>query len=368
MIQVDDPQLLLALSGSHIMVPVVTAMYGTEQVGTVSVVDGAVVFDESSTVQGRCSVTIPVPRRLPPSAFDPRQIDVTGWRLFIEYGVQIGTEVRTVPLGTFVVYDIDDQDDGKLTIVGYDTTVLLRDGRFVAPYSIPAGTSYETALEELAGAIGLEADFPITGYTTPLLLFQEGEDRLQRMQDMASSCGWRVVADYSGVIRAQANAVASGSEAVADFAEGQGSHLVHLARQRTRARVYNAAVVTGEPAGNTAPVYGVAYDLDTSSPTYFYGPFGQVPVFEKSQFVTSTAQANAAAEGLLARKKGFGAALRIESWAHPFLRPGDPVHVARADMGIDQLIPLKSVDFGLVPGRSMRAQTREGIVGIEADA
>lgn len=362
MILVDDVQLVAALATSHQMVPRVTAMYGTEARGQVSIIDGSVTFDESSQVQGRCQVTIPVPRLVNVSDFDPRSLDVSGWRLFIEYGVVLGLETRYVPLGTFVIYDIDDQDDGRLTLTGYDTTVLVRDGRFLLPYTIAAGTNYETALEALATSIGIPANFPVTGYTTPLLLFQEGDDRLAKMQDMASSLGWSVVADPYGTIEARQGAPTSASDVSAEFVEGRGSHLVKLARKRTRQGVYNAAVVVGEPAGATAPVYGVAYDTDANSPTYFYGPFGQVPVYEKSQYVTTTDQANNAAAALLNRKKGFGAALRIDSWPHPLLRPGDPVHVLRSSMGIDQVIPLKSNVVPLKPGTTAQLQTREGVV------
>lgn len=363
MISVSDPQLLLALQTSHVAVPRVTAIYGTEARGIVNVTDGQVTFDEASAVQGRCTLTIPVPDRVAAPDFDPRNLDVNGWRLFIEYGVAFSTtDIRYVPMGTFVLYDMDDADDGKLQITGYDTTVLLRDGRFPLPYSVAAGTNYETALETLAAAINLPANYPSTLYTTPLLLFQEGDDRLQKMQEMSSSCGWQTVADPYGLIVARPSATSADTSVVAEFVQGEGSHMVALARKRTRQQVYNVAVVVGEPSGATAPVYGIAYDLDPNSPTYYYGPFGVVPVFEKSQYITTTQQAQDAANGLLARKKGFGASVQITSWAHPTLRPGDPVHVRHSSLEVDQVIQLRSVQFGLRPGASMVAVTREGVV------
>jgi hypothetical protein len=181
------------------------------------------------------------------------------------------------------------------------------------------------------------------------------------MNDMATSVGWTIVADPYGIITAQQNTV-SVSEAVISFVEGEGSRMTAVSRKRTRQRVYNIAVVTGEPAGGTAPVYGIEYDSDPTSPTYYLGPFGRVPVFEKSQFVTTNAQAQAAAVGLLARKKGIGAALRITTWANPTLRPGDAAQVVRSKMGIDQTVPLSSMSISLVPGADMQVTTREGVI------
>jgi hypothetical protein len=363
MIALDD-DVAVAINASHIMQSRVTAFYGSQSAGVVSIVDGTVSFDETSDVQSRCSVKIPVTSVALPNVFDPRDLDVNGWRLFIEYGVKIGGTFRYTPLGLFVCYDLND-DDGPggrlLTITGYDTTVLIRDGRFVAPYSVAAGTNYATAMTAMLTAINLSSSFPATGFTTPALLFLEGDDRLARLQDMTASLGSRAEADPYGVITSRTQVVSAASASVASFVEGEGSRMTAISRARTRQQVYNIGVVTGEPAGGTAPVYGIAYDDDPNSGTYYLGPFGQVPVFEKSQYVTTTDQAQAAALGLLSRKKGIGAALKIRSWPNPGLRPGDPVQVTRAKMGVDQVIPLKAVDIPLTPGQEMQLTTREGV-------
>lgn len=365
MISITDERVVAALNGSHKMVPRVTAYYGGVAIGEVPIIDGSVTFDEGNPILGRCSLRIPVTTFPSPNDFDVRELDVSGWRLFIEYGVVLYDVTYYVPLGTFVCYDMDDDDTriGRvLSITGYDTTVLLRDGRFEAPYSIAAGTTYNEALTDLASAINLPSSFPVTGYTTPLLLFVEGDDRFAKMSDMATSVGWNIVADENGTITAVSASTTATSEVAREFVEGQGSAMTSLSRHRTRQQVYNIAVVTGEPADGS-PVYGIAYDQDPNSPTYYLGPFGRVPVFEKSQYVTTTDQANAAAFALLSRKIGIGSALQITSWPNPTLRPGDAVRVKRDRMGIDQVIPLRSNTVPLTPGDEGSFVTREGFVG-----
>jgi len=206
------------------------------------------------------------------------------------------------------------------------------------------------------------SSFPATGYTTPLLVFQELDDRLQKMNDMATSVGWHVVSDPYGVITAVADVIASGTNVVLSFIEGQGSRMTAISKKRTRQQAYNIATVVGEPAGGAAPVYGVTYDTDPNSNTYYLGPFGQVPVGEKSQFVTTTDQAQAASYALLARKKGIGTSVQVKSWPHPGLRPGDPIAVRRLSMGVNEIVPIKSVQIPLTPGAEMTVTTREGVL------
>jgi len=356
-----DPVVTAALAGPHRMIPRVTAQLRDQSFGQVVVTEGSVSYDENTPVQSRCQVTIAAPDKVPSSEFDARELDVSGWRLFIEYGVVIGQIVYFVPLGTFVVYDLDDSDVGSIQITGYDTTVLVRDGRFTVPYWIAAGINYQTALSDLCTSINLPSSFPVTNYTTPLLLFPEGDDRLARMNDMAGSLGGSIIADPYGVITMRTSAAIAATDTSIDFIEGPGCKMTALTKRRTRQQVYNAAVYTGEPAGGS-PVTGFAYDLDPNSSTYYYGPFGIVPVFEKSQFVTTQAQADAAAQGLMNRKKGIGSTLQITTWANPTLRPGDTAHITRTRMGVDQTVPLSSMSISLVAGRDMSITTREGTV------
>lgn len=363
-----DPTARILIDRSHRVAPRVAALYNGELRGYLPVTQGNVTNDETQDVRGRCQLTFAVPD-VPDEYMDPRDIDATGWRLFVEYGVYVSsTEIIYTPLGTYVVYDIQEQEDNHghtVQITGYDTTVLLRDERFEQTVSIAAGTNYITAISNTITYIGLEVLLPTLGFTTPLLIFEEEGDRLKAVRDMALACGFTLIADAHGRITAMQPSTQVSSAGSDDFREGDDCKMETIAKKRTRQNVYNIAVVTGELAGGAPPVRGISYDSYPTSPTYVSatatGPFGRVPVFEKSQFVTTSAQAQAAADALLARKKGIGSQLTITARPNPSLEPGDVVAVRRDRLGVNTFVPLQSIDFNIAPGQPMSCVTRESM-------
>jgi hypothetical protein len=108
---------------------------------------------------------------------------------------------------------------------------------------------------------------------------------------------------------------------------GRDGVLVTLQRSLGRDGVYNAVVATGEALDDTPPSYGVAYDLDPASPTYWNGPFGKVPRFYNSPLLTTDLQAATAAESLLAQSTGLPYAVDFSQIPNPALEPFDPVRV-----------------------------------------
>lgn len=366
----DVDLVMSALGKSHSVDIRCTAQFGTDNIGDVSFIAGNVIADESATIRGQLSLTIPVKELYADEEFDPRDIDINGWRLFIEYGVKVGAfEVIYVPVGTYVVYSLEDSDDDRgrlIDVTAYDTTVQLRDDDIELPTPIASGTQYSDAMSTLVQDAGLNARFPATNFTSPGLMLKEGDGRLQKLNDMAMSVGWGgIKSDPFGTIVDASSGLMSGSLSVWDFVEGDDCKMTTLSRSRTRDGVYNIAIVIGEPPGSSSPAYGVAYDDDPESPTFVnattQGAFGRKPVYYRSQLVTTTAQANLAAISLRDSKKGIGAALKIDGWVNPLLEPGDQVAVKRERYDIDKIIPLRRIEFGLMPGSKATYITREAI-------
>lgn len=360
-----DARALAALGGHYFtLAPKVTALLNGLDRGTVEITDGAYTSDETAAVRDRCTVEIQLPDVADPAVFDPASVDVSGWTFRVELGVVMPDVITYVTLGTFLVYDVDQSEDVRsrsVTWSGYDITALVRDSRFETAYSIASGTNYSTALQALFASIGLDSIVPTTGFTTPLLLFEEGSDRLQAARDMALSCGWEVKASPYGIPLVKTPGTVSAASW--EFVEGDDCRMVKVGKSRTRQQVYNIAKVTGEASGGAAPVSGVAYDNDPGSPTYVSstttGLFGRIPVFERSQFVTTSEQATVAAQALLMRKKGIGTALAIDAFTCPALETGDTVRVVRERLGIDELVPIQALTIPLSSSRYMSVTTRE---------
>ena len=321
-------------------------------------VDGLTIdWDEQSTIRGRCQLSVPGNSFLDPDVFDPAVIDVDAWKVQVQAGVVLpnGTIVYAI-VGTFVVWSSDREDDQTeaVTLQGLDVTALIQQSRMENVYPIAAGTNYATAISDLVTPLGIPVSLPTTNYTTPLLVFEEGTDRLENIRKMADSLGWELYADLYGGLTGRSVPTASGVP-VATFVEGDGCRMQAIGKKRTRDQVYNIAIVEGQPAGVTAPVRGVAYDDDPRSPTYVTATatfdFGRAPVFFKSEFITTTDQASDAALGLLQRKRGIGSQLQIQHVRPDFrLEPADPIQVVRSRLGVDTVVPVRSTSLSLSRG------------------
>jgi hypothetical protein len=359
-----DARALAALATYEFtIIPRITGIYNGVDLGTFDIADGTYTSDETTEVRDRCDITFPVPDVKDPSVFDPSVLDVIGHRFRVELGVALNNLTTYVTLGTFVVYNRTEAESASgrtITLEGYDVTVLVRDADFEQLYLIGATTPYNTAITGVINQIGLDVVIPTTTFSTPLLTFEEGTKRLESVRNMALSCGWEVLATPDGKVWVRPlKGVAS---SVWDFVEGDTCRMTDIGRTRTRQGVYNIARVSGEASG-AAAVSAIAYDNDPKSPTYVtdvtQGTFGRVPIFEKSQFVTTLAQAQAAANALILAKKGIAAAIGITGFTNPALEVGDTVHVVRSRFGIDKTVPLKSLSIPLNPNKLMTVTTRE---------
>ena len=309
----------------------------------VEVVDGTVTLDQQAAVRGRCDLTI---------VTDP-DYDIQGLvpnsasSLLAPYGNEIqlsrgiayadGTS-EVVPLGVFRIQDaqVDDDPSGmQIKIAGQDRAARFIDARFEEPYQVAAGVNYGTAIEDVLQDAWPEVptSFALTAQLAPSLIAQEGDDRWAFAQSMATAIAMDLYFDGDGVC---VLAPVSLSDPVMTIAEGEDGVLVAAGRRWTREGAFNAVIATGENTGEAAPARGVARDDNPYSPTYYYGAFGKVPRFYSSPFLTTDAQAAAAAAKILADELGTTESVSFGSLVLPHLEPGDTVRITRARAGIDE--------------------------------
>jgi hypothetical protein len=135
--------------------------------------------------------------------------------------------------------------------------------------------------------------------------------------------------------------------------------LVTSARRLTSKGVYNAVVASGEATDTNPPVSAVAIDNDPNSPTYFYGPFGKVPRFYSSPFITSTDQAFSAASTDLRRQFGLPYTISLDAIPHPGLEVWDPVRVLPSVRDSWTTHALETMTIPLTHDGAMTATSRE---------
>jgi hypothetical protein len=328
----------------------------------VLIIDGTVTLDSSAAVRGRCDVTVADDGSLglvpdsPSSLLAPYGNEIALARgLFYPDG---STEL--VGLGVFGIQsaEVTDSTEGmQIRIAGLDRSARIIDARFEAPYQITAGTNYAIAIANtLHQAWGdLPINFASTDLRTPTLIAQEGDDRWEFCQQMATAISMSLYFDGDGVC---VLTPITSTDPVATISEGKDGVLLEADRNWTREGTYNRVIATGENTGETMPVRGVATDDDPFSPTYYFGPFGRVPRFYSSPFITTVSQANAAAQSILQNELGTTEQVNFGSLVLPYLEPGDVLRITRQRAGIDEEHMLTSLTIPLSAAASMSGQTR----------
>lgn len=280
----------------------------------------------------------------------------------IEFG---GGEREWVSQGYFRIYS-SAQDDaprkGPIRIAGRDRMSGIIDAKLTSPIQFPEDTSVQTVFDTLVGEVYptavVEFDFTATAVTFPGSHILE-DDRYAFLLDVVKSLGKVMYWDYEGKLQVRDAPAPTIGSVVFDVNHGADGVLVSMARTRSRDGVFNAVVVTGEAPGDEAAVRSVARDMNSSSPTYWLGPFGQVPRFYSSSFITTNEQAGVAASALLARNLGLPYHVDFTLVPNPALEPLDVVRVSFRDDAQVELHVLEKLTIPLTVEAAMSADTRE---------
>jgi hypothetical protein len=354
------------ITTSHVVATQATVVDSEGVETVVPIVEGSVTLDQQAAVRGRCDLllvddgTLDLVPAAPADLLAPY-----GNEIRVERGVTFpdGT-TELVSLGVFRIEDAQvDETPGQLQIriAGRDRAARFEDARFEAPYQVAASTNYATAIEAVLTDAwpDVPTSFESTALTTPALVAQEGDDRWAFAQEMARSLGMSLYFDGDGTCVMSPDVLA---EPVVTIAEGDGGVLLQAGRQWSRQGTFNRVIATGENTGETAPARGVATDDNALSPTYYFGAFGKVPRFYVSPFITTDAQAEAAAQSILERELGTTEQVSFGSFVLPHLEPGDTARITRLATGIDEDHVIDQLTIPLTATEAMSGATRARVV------
>ena len=336
---------------------------GTE----IPILGGDVKFSATAEIRATLSLTTEWP--WPVSASDT--LAPYGHYVYVERGLAYGNGQREwVGLGYYRIDTIeqDETPGGVIEISGSDRNAGLRDARFLAPQQFPSTMTNGDLVNQLIWGVYfyagiIEWDDPDVRDDTINRTIVAEDDRLGTLLDLITSLGKIGYWDHRGIFVIKTPPSTSGGPSWTIDA-GQDGVLVQMSRGLTRERVYNAVVATGEAGDTTAPAYGVAYNLDPSSPTYYGGGFGRVPMFYSSPFLTTDAQAQAAAEALLRQNLGLPYQVDLSSIANPAIEPYDVLGVAypkasRSRALLTETHVVDEVTVPLTPDEAVKLKTRE---------
>ncbi|PWW50270.1 DUF5047 domain-containing protein [Actinokineospora spheciospongiae] len=352
------------LTGSHTMVArarlVAKGQTGTNPTGVeIPVVDGDVEYDATAEVRASLELITSAPW---PSTSTDLLTPYGAHELFVERGLIYGDRVREwVSLGYFRIETVDQDEapNGLIRISGRDRMAGIIESRVLGPRQFAASTTVAAAVTTLVGevypTVPVNFDFAAGSSSFGSSHIIERE-RYAFLLDLAQSRGKVMFFDYDGVFRMES--APDPTVPVWTVKHGRGGVLVRMSRSLTRMGVRNAVVAVGEQAGDAVPSIGSAYDLDPTSPTYWFGPFGQEPEFYSSSFLTTDAQCVAAAQAMLDRGRGAPYAVSFTAIPNPALEPLDAVAVSYSDREQPEVHVLDKFRIPLSANAPMPATTR----------
>lgn len=357
---------------SHTVVTLAEVFLDDSRIATIFPVDGSVSIDARRAVRRTMSFTVIDED----GSLTPSQGGRTG--VLTPFGPEVrlyrgvrfgdGTE-ELVPLGVFVVTDVQVSESAQgqqIAVNGSDRAVKVERNKFVDSFLVAAGTQVETAVATILRnrLPDVEIDFPTTGVTTGRVVVdasQTGGDGWRVARDIASSAGYELAFDADGVARMRTVPDPLDEEPVETYEDGADAVLTDLSRKFDSSRAFNGVIVTGESTSANVPFRAVAFDENPNSPTYRFGPYGEVPLFFRSDLITSSAQAQAVAVAFLRKLLGQSESIEWNQIVNPAHDVLDVVRVKRG--GLDYSVVLDRLTVPLGPSAGMQAVARVWEVG-----
>lgn len=309
----------------------------------VPVISGSFKADRTSKV--RLGSTVVIAK----NSWEATGLDAKLCRFNVRRGItSIGVRDQ-VSLGWFRVSQVDRSTLGQITLTGEGLEQYIIDARFLQPRTPAYGVSTVELITTLIQEVLPSAVVRAKNARNQRVLATAPwpRERWDAIEALADTINSEVYCNYAGefIIGNKPNPLVG--VPVQWFKEGAGQILVGRKEEETRDRVYNAVSVAGSSSDpNVPPVWAWAYDSNPLSPTYYYGAYGQVPMFYTSQFLTTTTQCQTTANSMLAAALAENKTIGFNSVPIDFLEAGDLIGVERSDHTLEGHL-LQSFDYNL---------------------
>ena len=356
-----------SVSGDHVVVSKVEVWATDQKLQEINVRSGSVSVSSTAAVRRTCSLDL-VTDRTSLSLVPDNQFDLLtpfGNELRLFRGVQYydGTK-EYVPLGVFVITNVEikDTNDGvAISLEGVDRSIKISRNKWTEPYQMVSG-SLEASLEDLLKDRydDVEFAFPTTNVTVNqvVLGLETDNDPWRDVVEIAELVGYDLYFDANGVIQLEKFPSLDGSVVVASFQEGANTKVTSLDRTISTTETYNGVIYTIEGSNVTTPIRVQVWDEDSTSPTYRFGVFGEVPIFISSNVLATEPEAIKAAYSLLNTYVGSQETISWQGIVDPSLDVQDVVYVKSNGAKVDRLVILDSLEIPLEPEATMTAKAR----------
>ncbi|MGW2591667.1 DUF5047 domain-containing protein [Streptomyces sp. NPDC001515] len=335
----------------------------------VTFTDGSIQVDRGSDVRRSLTLVIDDPAAFPVNPTD--RYAVYGQRIYVEAGIRyLDGAAERVPVGTFVITSVSgDIHMGPMTVEAAGLEILAK--RFLWD-SAQSTRGYQSAATFLASLLPAAVpgaafvDSSTLGASTPLATrtWDAQTDAWSAFREVALSVGCELFCDAAGTFRLVdiPDPLNASVPPVWDVAAGERGVMVRATMALTADGVYNRVVVTGEnTSDNAPPVRATASITAASDPLRYGGPFGRVTKSVSSSLVTSTAQAQVMAAGLLAKLRAPNRSVSLEAIPNPALDAGDRIRVDYGAAAPPEIHIVQAFDLPLsVAGGAFSIETVAG--------
>lgn len=314
---------------------------------------GSLTGDRTSNTRYNAKVTLAVwPWEVP-------DIDNQTCRIRITRGVTSLGYIEELQVFQGRVDEVTRGPGGEVSLDCSGLEAYIVDGRFLSPRTPPRGTSTTGEIVSLIREILPDEPVRVECTTNRAITASApwARERWDAIDSLSASIGAETFSDARGFVIRDTPSLSVG-QPVVNISEGDHPLVVDINEKSSRDQVYNAASVSGQSSDpNQPPVWGWAYINDPNDPLYFYGPFGQVPIFYSSQFFSTTAQCNAYAAELLVTAQAKNETLTFTTppslW---WLEVGDLAQLDRLN-GETAVVLLQKMNGGLGYGDGIKFDT-----------
>lgn len=351
-------------------------------------VDGTVTLDAKAESRGRLAINFADPLLVPKTYTDPLMPYVNELRVWRGVQWPDQAEPELISLGFYPIQDAEGSaqpGELALSLDCMDRSKHFIDATMRRDGLIQAGSPVDETILNLAWEVWPDVpyDFVPAPQPLPLLEYSLGDNRWELMVGCASAINGELFFDSEGVLvlRPRAEPMEGAPNVViteggvdgggnrlptygVEYARGvydTDGNLVSINRSISRdADVFNLWTVFPEAAEDLNLAPGVAIDDAPSSPTRFGGRFGSKPAPPYSnRFITTTQQAQDAAEGLRARDRGLLDAVNLAAYVNPALEPGDTARVIHGGLDIAREFVIDTLNIPLSADGAMDGVMRE---------
>ena len=293
----------------------------------------------------------------------PRSHEV---RLFRGIKLRNGTE-EFLPVGVYTVTDdhIDDSGDGlHISLSLSDRAYRIARDFLTFDWVIGEGTNYINAIRQIVNRSIPFAPMDLTDtiHTSPLIVYEVGENPWKAAQELAANCGQELYFSPDGTLISRPIPDYAAVSPVWNFAEGEDCTMLYINRRLTEQDSVNHVIVIGETADDAPPVRGEVFDNNPESATYVYGNWGRVVEVVRSSSITTNEAAASMAFGIFQKRLGVSDLVRLNALVHPAFEIGDIITATRVASKVEGRFVVDKISIPMTAVRPMDISMRRRVL------